>query len=163
MIGEYQLLRYDLTEKKIYKAKIEGSNGRAGFVIPIGGRHNTFLVGIERDLNVVKWNGRSTKAKIYCTQIREFDIPTNYIHDGKIDSFGRLYVATIRNALCESNSTEPFGGIFRSNNGKFVQPVISNKPLPNDFQIDEIRNVFYLSDSCQQVIKAFGIYQFMFF
>lgn len=160
--GEYPLLRYDLTEKEIYRAKIKGVTGRPGFVLPIEDRHNKFLVAVERDLKVVKWDGESKTAEAYCTQIQvEKHIPTNLVHDGKVDSHGRLYFGTIRDDMCNPNSTAPFGGLWRSDDAKTLKQLVWNLGITNDFAIDEKRNILYLVHSCNKSILAYGNYQFV--
>lgn len=154
-VGKYQLLRYDLTAQKIYKAKIKGSLGRVGFIVPIE-ESDEFLIGNERDLKVVKWDGKSTTAEIQCTQFKvDQDVPTNFLHDAKVDSHGRLYVGTLRNAMCNPNSTTPPGSLFRSDDGIIPQVLVPNLTITNDFAIDEERNILYVVESCSGVIKAF--------
>lgn len=154
-VGEYHLLRYDLTEKRTYKAKIVGIVGRVGFVLPIEGSSNEYLIGNELDLKVVKWDGKSRLAEIHCTQMPKIDVPTNFIHDAKADSQGRLYVGTLRNAMCNPNSATPPGALFQSVDAKNLPILVPNMTITNDFAIDEVRNILYVVESCSAVIKAF--------
>lgn len=155
-IGQYRLLRYDLTEKKMYKAKIPGMVGRLGFCLPIEGHPNKYLTGYEHDLVIVKWDGKSETAEIQCKQLRVVnDVSGDYVHDGRADSHGRLYVGSIRDDMCNPNSTAPPGSLFRSDNGKDVHKLVPDLTIANDIVIDEKRNILYVVETCSTTIRAF--------
>lgn len=156
VVGEYQLWRYDLASKKTYRAKILGETEQLGFIIPFKCCTDKYAVGIGPNLKVVHWDGISTTAISCCTQLRtDPNIPTNHVHDAKVDSHGRVYIGTIRNDLCNPNSTAPVGGISRSDDGITTKVIVPNEGLTNDIIIDEKRNQLYWADTCRQVIKAY--------
>lgn len=159
---DFQLLRYDFAENKIYTAKIEGAEGRVGFMIPIEGRCDKFLVSLKLKLIVVKWDGKSPTAKIYCTQMEnDKDVPPNFFHNGFVDSHNRLFMGTVNYHLCNPNDTSVPGGLFRSDDGKTIQStMIPKMKINNDFAIDEEKKVLYVANSCIKTIEAYGNYQF---
>lgn len=165
VLGESQLLRYDLSEDKTYTARIKGeiapiNNGTSfmGFILPVEGCKNKFVIGINNEFKVVKWDGKSTEADVLSTQLELTPkVPTNTIHNGKVDPSGNLFTDTPRLALCALNSTTQPGGLFRSNNGRTTERIVSGINVPNDFAFDEIRKMLYLSDSCKAHVRGYDL------
>lgn len=150
------MLRYDLSENKIYKANMEGETAHLGFILPIEDRENEFAVGIGNKVKIVRWDGKSTDAEVLHTQLELGpDAPTNNIHDGVVDPSGNLYAETVRSVLCNLNSTEQAGAVYRSSDGQNVERVISGLNAANGFAFDEYKNVFYLTDSCNKQIRVY--------
>lgn len=68
------------------------SDGRPGFIIPVEGKSDEFVVGLECKFVVVKWDGVDDSPAIVIKEIAEVDKGTkNRINDGKADPRGRLF------------------------------------------------------------------------
>lgn len=154
IIGKDQILRYDLSENQIYKAHIKGETGQMGFIIPVEGRKNLFGCGIGEKLVIVRWDGVTSEAESLGTQL-VLGPSTNVVHDGLVDPWDNLFAGTVRSVLCNPNSTNPSGGLYRSRNGQRVTEIISGMNAPNGFAIDDIKCVLYLIDSCNKHIRVY--------
>ncbi|VVC88064.1 unnamed protein product [Leptidea sinapis] len=67
-----------------------------GFVIPVEGKPDEFVVGIKRRVVLVRWDGEDGTAEELKT-LSELDkhSPDNRINDAKCDPRGRLFVGTM--------------------------------------------------------------------
>lgn len=113
-----------------------------------------YAIGAGRNFEVVRWDGVSEEAKLICTQFEIDPIESNFVHSAHVDQKGRFWTETLRNAMCDKESTTLPGSIFMSTDAKTVKPVIENKNIPNDFIFDDERNLFYWGDSCVRQIKV---------
>lgn len=66
--------------------------GPVSLVAPVEGQPNKYLVTVERDVQVMEWDGVSDKPtslkRLYTV---DDHCPTNRINDGKCDAAGRLW------------------------------------------------------------------------
>lgn len=81
-------------------------------IIPVEGQKDKFLIAVGRDLNVVTWDGESTKVS-KMEKIYEIDntpeTVNNRFNDGKCDASGRLWAGTSKNMLiCEFLGTNGY-------------------------------------------------------
>lgn len=67
-----------------------------GFMVPVEGTTDQFLVGVERLFQIIKWNGVEEAPVTVVKQIAEVDqdVPTTRINDGKADPRGRVFAGT---------------------------------------------------------------------
>lgn len=151
-----KLFRYDFTENRIYSAGIANETGLAGFIIPIEGRKDKFAVALGSSVKVVKWDGKSPQAEVYCTQLElDSDIKTNRITISKADPKGRLYIGTMRTNLCTPSSNLPSGSLYRSIDGKPAQRMIDDVKVSNAMVWNPKNNKFYYTDSCRFEIHEY--------
>lgn len=67
------------------------------FIIPIDGKKNHFVVGLNRKVVEVEWNGEENSAKVLRTVVEvDQDNPQNRFNDAKADPRGRLFAGKIR-------------------------------------------------------------------
>lgn len=65
-------------------------------MVPVEGKSDEFVVGVERKFLVVKWDGADGSPATVIKEIGEVDKGTkNRINDGKADPRGRLFAGTI--------------------------------------------------------------------
>lgn len=150
------LYRHDFATNTTYAAKLEGLpiSTKLGFVIPFENSTDLYAIGAGRNFEVVQWDGVSKEAKLLCTQMEIDPIESNFVHSAHVDSKGRVWTETLRNAMCDKESKTLPGSIFMSSDAKTMHPVIKNKNIPNDFIFDEERNLMYYGDSCVRQIKV---------
>lgn len=150
------LFRYDFNEKKIYTATIQNETGIPGFIIPVAERKDKFLVGLNRDVKVIKWDGISAIAEALCTQFTmDGDIPSNRIHDSHADPHGNFYGGTTRLTFCNPTSKAPCGHVFKSTDGGPTEVVFDNQNGPNSMAWDTNNNKVFYVDSCKYEIRGY--------
>lgn len=71
------------------------ANKQISFIIPVDGKPNHFVVGLEEDLAIVSWDGQSDTASLVKKLANgknqsEENLKTVF-NDGKCDSSGRLW------------------------------------------------------------------------
>lgn len=155
------LYRYDFGEDRTYAAAIEGENGPfsvAGYMIPIEGRKNLFLVGLYHDHKVIEWDGKSPTAKSICTQYTtDADIPYHRVHDTAADPYGNLYGGVSRvvsNDVCAPSTALP-GHVYKATKGKQLEIVIKDQPIPNTMVWNLNKSKFYYVESCSHEIYGY--------
>lgn len=69
--------------------------------MPIEGKSHQFLVGVERKLLVVQWDGMEGSEAAVVGRLGEVDeeSPSNRINDGKADPRGRVFAGQMLNYL----------------------------------------------------------------
>lgn len=72
-----------------------------GFIVPVEGTRDQFVVGVERKFQVVQWDGAEGSRARVLRELGEVDkdVPTNRINDGKADPRGRLFAGELLNTL----------------------------------------------------------------
>lgn len=80
------IVRFEYQTGKMYKASIAGNYTAIGFIVPVDGSDDKFVVGANHDVLVIQWNGESEKAEIV-EKLTSVDdtLPENRINDGKVD------------------------------------------------------------------------------
>lgn len=68
------------------------SDGRPTFIVPVESKHNTYIIGLERSMCELQWDGISSDAfNLETINTVEEDYPRNRFNDGKCDPQGRLW------------------------------------------------------------------------
>lgn len=157
---ECTVLRYCPADKKVYCATVDGYP-IITFIAPVAGTHDNFVVGCNKSIEVIQWDGKSSKAKwvrtvLVVEKCPEFE--TNAFDDGKADPYCRLYAGTRRVLNCDDLDTVPtYGNFFRVS--KRESPVTLSKPrtvrLSNGLIWNRKLNKFYYIDSCYWNIREY--------
>lgn len=76
-------------------------DGRVGFIVPVEGTSDQFLVGVERKFLVVRWCGQEGAPVSVVKEIGEVDrdVLTTRINDGKADPRGRVFAGQLNYQL----------------------------------------------------------------
>lgn len=154
---EYCLFRYDYHEERLYSAGIEGAS-MASFIVAIKGEENFFLVGIDRKVIIIEWDGISTMASIhrdlYNLEQNDEYYGMNHIHCAKADSKGRLFSPTF-------NMRQLCGGVSRAglyqydDRTRTVKQLFDDQQVPNGLAWNEKTKHFFYYDSCNfDIIKC---------
>lgn len=110
------IFRHDLNTGKIYKAKIKDNESQLGFITPVEGKNDEFVVGAGHDLTLINWNGENDYATVVKTLLSvDMDMPKNRINDAKCDPFGRLFFGTMGDETSDLKN-HPTGSLFRYDN-----------------------------------------------
>jgi len=150
-----KLLRYDFNENKVYHCKIENVSV-VGFVVPVEGEPNHFVVGAERDISVVEWDGFSETCEVVkvLAQVEQGDeiYDGNRFNDGKCDPRGRLYAGTMRYF---GDHFEFRRGKFYKYNGGSMEVIRENIGISNGLAWNEETNKMYYIDTADFNVKEF--------
>lgn len=155
-INAGKILRYDYTENKVYKAKIEGED-LAGFVIPVEGTTDQFVVGSGRRVIVVSWDGVSETAKVLKTlfevQMGDGRFDGNRFNDGKCDPRGRLFAGTMR--FVGDEFEHRYGELYKYEKGGKIEVVKSDVGISNGLAWNEKTKKFYYIDTTDYEVKEY--------
>nr|BAN20343.1 anterior fat body protein [Riptortus pedestris] len=122
-----ELFRYHPSSGKYYSVKLDVPS--IGFVTPVAGTKDQFLIGAGTDLQIVKWDGISSSVEsLNVIHSLSDELKTNRINDGKSDPVGRAWFGTMRTKdildgkegnfysfTKEKGSTKHFTGVGISN------------------------------------------------
>lgn len=157
-IIESTIFRYDYNADKCYKANIEGEIGtKVGFIVPVEGKPNQFVVGLGPRFVLIQWDGISPLAKRVKVLVEvDQDVKVTRFNDGKVDPHGRIYAGTMM--------SEEHGDIFAARKGTFYRfvaktgkcvPLKSKICISNGLAWDESKKRFYYIDSGDLEVKEY--------
>lgn len=117
----------------------------SSFIIPVEGQCNIFLVGCDRKVNLVEWNGVSETCKVQKTLSEvENSLSENRFNDAKCDPSGRFFGGTMRHTGDIFKYRE--GSLYKYNKGA-MEVVFSKIGVSNGLTWDHNRKLFYYIDS----------------
>ncbi|XP_031627012.1 uncharacterized protein LOC116343211 isoform X2 [Contarinia nasturtii] len=156
--NQSSIYRYSTPDEILYSAYIEGVTSPA-FIIPTNKmckkcnkcNKQFFAVGVGSDVIIIKWNGRSTKAKVIKTLFTVDDTSMRF-DIGVADSKGRFYGGTLSPKFCNSNPSRSF---YRFIKNKGVDRLFGNLQSTSGIVFNEHLNKIYHLDSCQLTISGF--------
>ncbi|KAL0879863.1 hypothetical protein ABMA27_002394 [Loxostege sticticalis] len=131
-------------------------DGRVGFIVPVEGTTDQFVVGVERKFLVVQWDGKDgSKAKVL-KELGEVDkdAPTTRINDGKVDPRGRLFAGTMGNEDPPGQFQMKAGSLYRMDGGKFTK-LAQGITVSNGLSWDLEDKAFYYTDSMESNIRRY--------
>lgn len=151
------IFRYDSSSETIYKAKIKDNEEKPiGFIIPVEGRDDEFVVGVGREIIIICWDGSSTEATVVhvLTEVDQTE-SKNRINDGKCDLNGELFFGTMsdENSDIKANPTASF---FHYNVKKNEATTLKESiGISNGLTWNKSIGKFYYIDSTARNIKIF--------
>ncbi|XP_072932437.1 regucalcin-like isoform X2 [Epargyreus clarus] len=152
-IHECTIHRYLPATGEHTKTKLDG---RVGFIVPVEGAINQFVVGVERRFLVVEWDGQEGSQTRIVKDLGEVDqdVPSTRINDGKADPRGRLFAGTM--------GAEDPPGSFQMDKGSFYRidsrglvKVCSPISLSNGLAWDVQKGAMYYIDSLEYKIRRY--------
>lgn len=103
------------------------------------------MVGCERQVNLVEWNGISENCKVKKALSKvEDNLSENRFNDAKCDPWGRLFGGTMRHTGDIYKYREGF--LYKYNKGA-MEVVFSDIGISNGLTWDKDRKLFYFIDS----------------
>jgi gluconolactonase len=143
--------RFDAVSGEIFKATVSGDISAIGFIIPVEGSDDEFIIGADRKLLKIRWDGNSTKAETL-QQLDEVDkcCPGNRINDGKCDPNGILFFGTMGDESSPDFGKQFEGSFFRFSPKSGVELQRRNIGISNGLSWDVKRTdpKFYYIGKC---------------
>lgn len=126
-----------------------------GFIVPVEGNEDEFIVGADNRLVVIKWNGVSKTAAV----IRNYaevdqNIKSTRFNDGKVDPRGRIYSGTMRSEKHGDIRETRLGTLYRFDGGISIA-LRKNVNISNGLAWNEATNKFYYIDSGDHDVKEY--------
>lgn len=153
------ILRYCPADNRVYCATVDNFPTTT-FIIPAKGTPDCFVVGANHTVILVRWDGKSPKAKWICNLFEVENCPeyaSNNFDEGKADRYGRLYAGTYRGQICNDLDTPTYANLFRFSDDKpavtLIEPntVRASSGMAWDYKI----NKFYWIESCDWTVRSF--------
>ncbi|XP_018333443.1 regucalcin-like isoform X2 [Agrilus planipennis] len=143
--------RYDPVTKSHHQAVTDGN--RVAFFIPVEGKQNDYIIGIDNELVHIVWDGTSNKIEKWEKLVEVPDKQVQF-NDGKADPAGRLWTGTMA-VITPSGDVPPNKGAFYSlENGQLKQHIgevhISNGLAWNS----DLKKMYYI-DSGRRTVDEF--------
>lgn len=152
-----KILRYSYRENKTYGATVDNVKLMT-FIIPIEDSADEFIVGANRSVKIIRWDGKSTKGEF----IRDLFEPKfenfllNRWNDAKCDPMGRLFGGTQRDNFCKPPFGERNASLYRYDGLKdCIKTLKSNVLVSNGMTWVSQTYKFYYIDSCAFDIKEY--------
>ncbi|XP_025830554.1 regucalcin-like isoform X3 [Agrilus planipennis] len=150
-ISEKSIHRYDSVTKSHHHAVIDSNN--VSFIIPVEGKQNHYIIGVENELALVVWDGTSNKI----TKLeRLVGVPNKQIqfNDGKADPTGRLWVGTMSVISPNGDIPENKGAFYSLENGQLKQH-IDGVHISNGLTWNPSLKKMYYIDSGTRTVDEF--------
>lgn len=154
--GNSTINRYDYVENRFYGAKIDNTPNLL-FIIPTDCGPNKYLVGVNNQAVIARWDGRSPKAYVECV-VFTLDVGTaNVINDVKTDQYGRFYCGTKAVPECgESSYSGKLGAFYRYTKNCGLTELFGNVSISNGLTWVRSTNKLYYVDSCKYDVIEFN-------
>lgn len=151
------IFRYDSKSGTIYKAKINGNDEKPiGFIIPVEDKDDEFVVGVGREIIIIRWDGSSTEATVVLV-LAEVDqaLSKNRINDGKCDLNGELFFGTMADEDSDIKAN-PTASFFHYNVKRNEATTLKESiGISNGLTWNKSLGKFYYIDSVARDIKIF--------
>ncbi|GBP54105.1 Regucalcin [Eumeta japonica] len=153
-ILEHTIHRYDPATGEHAKTKLDG---RVGFIVPVDGTTDQFVVGVERKFLVIQWDGTDGAPAKTLKVLGEVDkdVPTTRINDGKADPKGRLFGGTMGNEDPPGNFERAKGSLYRIVGPGAPEKLCDKIDISNGLAWDLEEKAFYYIDSLERAIRRY--------
>uniref|UniRef100_V5GXT7 Regucalcin n=1 Tax=Anoplophora glabripennis TaxID=217634 RepID=V5GXT7_ANOGL len=149
-VMDKSICRYVPDTKKVTKANV---GAMVSIIIPVKGEKDTFLIGRERELLIITWDGKSDKVSVLKKLKIESDLGTNF-NDGKCDSKGRLWIGTVGKWSEDGTVEEERGSLYTIEKDKITK-VADKITMSNGLDFNPaLKKMFYI-DSHKGTIDEF--------
>ncbi|XP_023936135.2 regucalcin [Bicyclus anynana] len=146
--------KYELATKRHTKTKLDG---RVGFIVPVDGTRDQFVVGLERTFAVVRWDGAEGSPASVIRELATIDtdvMPPTRMNDGKADPRGRLFGGTMGYENPIGTIIPEQGSFYRlDENG--VTKLDDGIGISNGLAWDLERRAMYYTDSLEYKIRRY--------
>jgi len=150
------IYRYDFKSGEIYKAMIKDDDSKIGFFIPVEGRSDEFVIGADRRVLLIKWDGKSGQATVLKVLVEiDKDHKGNRCNDGKVDPNGVLFFGSMGDESKYDLAAIRHGRFYRFSNETGAIELKKDIGVSNGLTWDVKRKKFYYIDSITRIIKEF--------
>ncbi|XP_053948666.1 regucalcin-like [Anastrepha ludens] len=153
---ESQNLYYVDRRTKCTAAKSRVHLDLAGFIVPVAGQSDKFVVGAGRSVVVVSWDGVSETSKVdrvlFSVQPGDKYV-RNRFNDGKADPRGRLFAGTM--IYVGDEFKERFGELYKYEKGGKVSVVKTDVGISNGLAWNEQTKKMYYIDTADYEVKEY--------
>lgn len=128
------------------------------FIIPVTGEAEQFAVGLMRRIAIIKWDGKSTVAKVLrvALEVEKGDkLVHNRFNDGKADPTGRIYSGTMRREQCGDIFDVNDGTLYKYAKGEEAKSLVAPIGVSNGLAWNQKSGKFYYIDSCAMNIREY--------
>ncbi|KAG5683826.1 hypothetical protein PVAND_013089 [Polypedilum vanderplanki] len=143
---------------EIYKATIKDNEDTPiGFITPVANTTNEFVIGLGKELTVIKWDGKSGQATVVKILSKvDSNFADNRINDGKCDPHGRVYFGTMGSPEDKNLSKSLPGSLYRYDvESKSSINLRGRIGIGNGLAWNEKLGKFYYVDSVTRDVKVF--------
>lgn len=127
-----------------------------GFIIPVQGTSDQFVLGTGTRIILVEWDGKSPIAKtVKVVGEVEKDRNNTRFNDAKADPKGRLFAGTMRLEECGDIFAARWGTFYRYTKSSGFESLKTHIGVSNGLAWNEVTNKFYYIDSCDLDVKEF--------
>lgn len=150
------IFRHDFKNGEIYRATIKDDSSPIGFFVPVEGTSDEFVVGANRRVLLIRWDGKSGQATVL-KSLAEVDQTHvgNRINDGKVDPKGVLFFGSMGDEAKFDLFETKVGTFYRFTNETGAVPLKANVGISNGLTWDVNRKKFYYIDSVARDVKQF--------
>lgn len=153
---ESSIFRYSLRDGVLYSAYIEGVDSVA-FILPINTTclkcKHLFAVGVGSQVMTIKWNGKSTRAKIVDRLFAlDANIPNSRTSLARAGAMGRFYGGTFSYQQC---SGPPSLSFYRYDPVQGLTRIFGDLVSTSGIAFDDNNGKLYHLDTCQSLITSF--------
>lgn len=155
-IGNF-LSHFYVTTKNISPYQIQTDGEPViGFVIPVQGNPEHFILGTGTRVIRISWDGKSPNAtKVDTVGEVEHDRVNTRFNDAKADPQGRLFAGTMRLEECGDIFAARWGTFYRYTKANGFEGLRTHIGVSNGLAWNEKTNKFYYIDSCDLDVKEF--------
>lgn len=149
------VLKYDPATKKLNQAKVDAPF--VSFILPVKGTSDKFVVGLGRDLAIIRWDGVSTKVPKSDIEVLfqvEPDRPNNRFNDGKSDPVGRVFAGTMGGEI-DGVPEQKRGALYRFGKERKLKTLATEIGIANGLAWTEDNKTLYYNDSLTFTVDAF--------
>lgn len=147
-----ELLRYSYDDDKVYRAVVDKTKYN-GYIIPIKGRKNRFLVALDQTTFVVFWDGYSTTAtkeeEVFSVNA---DIKANNLVVGPNDE---LFASGFTAKFCKPDQPANLPLFAYDPQDKQTSTTTTNNQALTGLVFNEKKNILYNLDGCLKTIYSY--------
>lgn len=144
--------RYEPKTGKDYSISL---NGRPSFIVPVESQPNKYLIGLEREVVELEWDGVSENFNLRVIDIVEPSYPKNRFNDGKCDPQGRLWAGTMGYETTPGNVDPEKGNLYRLGHDGKLEAQVDKINISNGLCWSTDSSKFFYIDSCAFSVDAF--------
>lgn len=152
-IFDHTIHKYVPSTGKHTRSKLDGM---PTFIIPVEGKKGHFVVGLNRKVLEVEWDGGENTARVLRTVTEvDQDNPKNRFNDAKADPRGRLFAGTMGYEYEPGKFHLKKGSLYRIDPDGSTRKLADSIDISNGLCWDLKEKAFYFADSFEYAIRRY--------